>query len=143
MGSGGLRLAYRVAQVRDADPRDHRRVAQDGWRADEVVEEPDSRAQKHRRHVDVNFVEEASVQALLNGVGAVDPDGLPGGCGSGLFHGAFEAVGHEVDGRIGSRPSGGDAVSEDERWSPGVISAPALGDVERVSPGQHGAQSGP
>ena len=45
------------------------------------------------------------------GVSAVDPDGLPGG-GFGLAHSAFDAVGHEVDRRVGARPSGGNAVGD-------------------------------
>ena len=77
-GAVSPRLAYWVAQVRHADAWDHRRVAKDGWRAGEVVEESDSGAKKYRREVDVDFVEEASVQALLDGVRAVDPDVLPG-----------------------------------------------------------------
>jgi len=93
----GLRLAYWVAQVGNADARDHRRVAKDDWRAGETVEESNSGAKKNRHDVNVDFVEEASVQALLDGVGAVDPNGLPGGGGFGLVHGAFDAVGHEVD----------------------------------------------
>src|SRR4051812_39885030 len=139
----GLRLAYRVAQVCNADARDHRRVAKDGWRAGEVVKESSPGAKKDRREVDVDFVQEASIQALLDGVGAVDPDGLPGGGGLGLAHGAFDAVGHEVDSRVGSRPSGGDVVGQDECWSPSVISAPALGDVEGASTGEHGTKFGP
>jgi hypothetical protein len=45
--------------VCNADARDHRRVAKDGWRAGEVVEESNSRAKKNRRDVDVDFVEES------------------------------------------------------------------------------------
>jgi len=70
--------------VCNADARDHRRVANDGWRAGEVVEESSSGAKKNRRDVDVDFVEEASIQELLDGVSAVDPNGLPGGGGFGL-----------------------------------------------------------
>ena len=119
-----LRLVYWVAQVCDADARDHRRVAKDGWRASQVVKESNAGAKQHRRDVDADFVEEASLQALLDGVSAVDPNGLPSGGGLGLVHGAFEAVGHEVDSRVGSRPSGGDVMGKDERWSPRVISWP-------------------
>src|SRR5215204_4324498 len=54
---------------------------------------------------------------------------------SSLVHGAFDAVGHEVDSRVGSRPSGGDVVGKYECWSPSVISVPALGDVESASTG--------
>src|SRR4051812_38862322 len=125
----------------NADARDHRRVAKDGWRAGEVVKESHSGAKKKRRDVDVDFVEEASIQALLDRVSAVDRNGLPGSGGFGFVHGAFDAVGHEVDSRVGSRPSGGDAVGKDERWSPGVISAPAVCDVESTSPGEHGTKS--
>src|SRR5262245_21708639 len=77
----GLRLAHWVAQVCNANARDHRRVAKNGWCAGEVVEESNSGAKKKRRDIDVDFVEEASVQELLDGVSAVDPNGLPGGGG--------------------------------------------------------------
>ena len=53
---------YRVAQVCDAGARDHGRVAKDGWCAGEVVEESNSGAKKNRRDVDVDFVEESSIQ---------------------------------------------------------------------------------
>ena len=49
-----------------ADARDHRRVAKDGRRVGEVVEESNSGAKKNGRDVDVDFVEEASIQALLD-----------------------------------------------------------------------------
>jgi len=139
---GGLHLAYRVTQVCNADARDHRRIAKDGWRAGEVVEESNSGAKKNRRDVDVDFVEETGIQALLDGVSAVDPNRLPGGGGFGLVHGAFDAVGHELDRRVGPRPSGGDVVGQYECWSPSVISAPSLGDVESPSTGEHGTKSG-
>src|SRR5258708_7385925 len=44
-----LRLAYWVAQVCNADARDHRRVAEGGWCAGEVVEESNAGAKKNRR----------------------------------------------------------------------------------------------
>lgn len=133
---------YWVAQVGNADARDHRRVAQDDWRAGEAVEESNSGAKKNCHDVDVDFVEEPGVQALLDGVGAVDPNGLPGGGGLGLVHSAFDAIGHEVDRRVGSRPAAGDVVGKDECGSPSMISAPALGDVESVSTGEHGPKFG-
>jgi len=70
----GLRLAYCVAQVCYADTRNHRRVAKDGWRGGEVVEESNPGAKKNRRDVDVDFIEEASIQELLDGVSAVNPN---------------------------------------------------------------------
>ena len=122
----------------NADARDHCRVAKDRWRDGEVVEQSNSGAEKNRRDVDADFIEEASIQELLDGVSAVDPNGLPGGGGFGLVHGAFDAVGHELDSRVWSRPSGGDVVGKYECWSPGVISVPAVGDVESASTGEHG-----
>src|SRR6476660_1202997 len=107
-----------------------------------MVKESNSGAKKHRRDVDTDFVEESSIQALLDGVSAVDPNGLPGGGGFGLVHGAFDAVSHELDSRLGARPSGGNVVGKYECWSPSVISTPAFGDVERASTGEHGAKSG-
>ena len=93
----GLRLAYRVAQVCNADAWNYGRVAKDGWGAGDVVEESNSGAKKNRCNIDADFVEESSIQQLLDGISAVDSDGLPGGGGFGLVHGAFDAVGHEVD----------------------------------------------
>jgi hypothetical protein len=69
--------------VRHAGARDHCRIAKDGWRAGEVVEEPNSGAKK-KADVDVDFVEEASIQELLDGVSA-DSNGLAGGGGFGRF----------------------------------------------------------
>jgi hypothetical protein len=100
--------------VCNANARDHRRVAEDGWRAGEVVEESNSGAKKNRRDVDVDVVEEAGIPALLDCVRAVDADGLPGGGGFGLVHGTFDPIGHEVDRRVGSRPAGGDVMGKDE-----------------------------
>ena len=101
-----LDLAHRVAQVCNTDALDHGRVAKNGRRAGEVVEESDSRAKKHRRDVDANFGEEPGIQELLNRVSTMNPNGLPRGGGLGLAHGTLEAVGHEVDDRVGSRPPG-------------------------------------
>ena len=68
---------YWVAQVCHADTRDHRRVAKDGWRAGEVVEQSNSGAKQHRRDVDADFVQQASIQQLLDGVSAVNPTDFP------------------------------------------------------------------
>ena len=70
-----LRLTYWVAQVCNADTRDYCRVAQDGGGAGKVVEEWHSGAKQHRCDVDADFVEEARIQQLLDGVRAVDPGG--------------------------------------------------------------------
>src|SRR5215510_5181144 len=73
----------------------------------------------------------------------MDANGLPAGGGLGLVHGACDAIGHEMDSRVGSRPSGGNLVSKYECWSPRVISVPAVGDLERTPTGQHGTKFGP
>jgi hypothetical protein len=52
-----LRAAYWVAQVCNADARDHLRVAQDGWRANEMVEESNAGTKEKRYDVNVDFVE--------------------------------------------------------------------------------------
>ena len=39
--------------------------------------------------------------------------------------------------------SGGDAVGKYECWSPSVVSAPAVGNVEGASTGEHGTKFGP
>jgi hypothetical protein len=83
--------------VCDAYTRDHRRVSKDGRSAGEVIKESNSGAKKNGRDVDLDFVREAGIQALLYDVSNVDPYGLPGG-GFGLRHGTFDAVSHEVDG---------------------------------------------
>ena len=41
-----------------------------------MVEESNSGAKKYRRDVDAVFVEESSIQQLLDGVGAVDSNGV-------------------------------------------------------------------
>jgi hypothetical protein len=138
-----LGFAYGVAQVCNADARDDCRIAKDGWRVGEAVEESNAGAKKNRRDVDLHFVEEPGIQQLLDGVGAVDANGLSGGGGFGLVHGAFDAVEHEVDRRVGSRPSRGDLVGQYECGAPSVVSVPAVRDVERASAGEHGTEFGP
>ena len=91
----------------------------------------------------MDFVEEASIQELPDGISGVDPNGLPAGRRLGLVHGAFEAIGHEVDRRVGSRPSGGDVVGKYECRPPGVSAAPPFGFVESASAGEHGTKLGP
>ena len=51
----------------NADARDHPRVTRHGRRAGEVIKESNSGAKKNRRDVDVDFVEEHGIQALLDG----------------------------------------------------------------------------
>jgi len=75
----GLCLAYRVAQVGHSDAGGDLGIAQDHRCVGEWVEESNSRAEKDRRDIDMEFVEEAGVEQLLDGVGAVDPNGLPAG----------------------------------------------------------------
>jgi len=72
--------------MRNADALHHRRVAKDERRAGEAVEESDSGAKENCCDVDLDLVEESCAEALLDGVGAVDANGLPGSCGFGLAH---------------------------------------------------------
>src|SRR4051812_45989732 len=108
-----------------------------------MLEESNAGAKKYRRDVDVNLVEKPSIEQLLNGVGAVDRHGFPGSGGFGLLYGAVDAVRDEVDRRVGSRPSGGDLMSNYECRSPGVISAPTVSNLESASTGEHGTELGP
>src|SRR6478735_3681031 len=133
---------HRVAQVGDADARDGRRVAEEGGHAGEVVEEPYPGPEQDRREVDAEVVDEAGVEELPDGVGAVDADGLPARGGLRLLHGALEAVRHEVDRRTGPWPPVGHLVGEDESGPPAVVAAPPLRDLERAAPGEHGTQLG-
>jgi len=100
-----------------------------------------SGAKKNRRDVDVDFVEEPSIQQLLDGVGAVDANGLPGGGGFGLAHGAFDASITKCTVELGRGHPAGTWWSVRMRV-PSVVSAPAVGDVEGASAGQHGTKSG-
>jgi len=54
--------------VRTAHPRDYRWVAKGGWRAGEVIKEPNPGAKKYRSNVDVDFVEQVSIPQLPDGV---------------------------------------------------------------------------
>src|SRR4030095_8698646 len=119
--------------VCNADTGDHGRVAKDGRRAGEMVKQSNPGAKKYRRDINGEFVEEPSIQQLLYGVRAVHPNILAGGGGFGLVRLAFDAIGHEVDSRVGSRPSVGDLVGKYECRSPSMISVPAVGDLERAS----------
>ena len=56
------RFPYRITQVRYADSRGHRRIAEDGRRAGEMVEEANAGAEKHRGDVDGQLVEKSNIQ---------------------------------------------------------------------------------
>lgn len=107
-----------------------------------MVEESYAGAEKDRGDVDVDFVQESSVEALLDGVGVVDSNGLPSSRCFGLFDGGFDTVGDKVHSRVGSWPSVGNVVGEYECRSPGVVSTPSMGDVEGAPAGEHGTKFG-
>jgi hypothetical protein len=66
--------------VRDADAGDDdRRGAQGGGGEVEVIEEANSGAEEDGGYVDVELVDEAGFEELLDGVGAVDAKRLTGG----------------------------------------------------------------
>ena len=52
-----LLRAHRVAQMRDADAPNHRRIAKRGWRAREMVEESNAGAEQNRGDVDIELIE--------------------------------------------------------------------------------------
>jgi len=52
----------------------------------------------------VDFVEESSVEALVDSVGAVDSNGLPDSRSFGLFDSGFDTVGDEVHRRARTWP---------------------------------------
>lgn len=127
----------------DAGAGDDGGVAEEGGGGVEVVEEGDPGAEEDGGEVDGEFVEEAGVEELPDGVGSVDADVFSGGGGFGLGDGVFDAIGDEVDGRAGAGPSGGDVVGEDEGGPPSVVAAPALSFVEGAAAGEDGAETGP
>jgi hypothetical protein len=61
-GGRGLLSAYWVTQVCDADACDDGRIAEDDWGPCEMVEQSNSGAEKYRSDVDVDFVEQSSVE---------------------------------------------------------------------------------
>jgi hypothetical protein len=115
--------------VCNGDGPDHRRVAKGNWRVGEVVEESNSGAKKNRRDVDADFVEEPGIQQLPDGVGAVDANGLPGGGGFGLMHGAFDAVEHEAYtlNVMGSDPPVCTSTSPELKYQSNTSATPSLG----------------
>jgi hypothetical protein len=107
-----------VPQVRDSDALDDLRVTEDARCAVEVVEESDSGAEQDRGDVDVELVDQSSIQQLLNGVGAMHRDGPVTGGSLGLGDGALEAVSDEVNCRGGPRPPGWNLMGQHEGPSP-------------------------
>lgn len=89
-----------VAQVGDAEAGDHGRIAEDDRSAGKVIEESNAGAEQDGGEVDVDFIDQSGVEALLDGIRAVNAHGFPG-------DGGCDAVGDKVDGRTGTRPSAG------------------------------------
>ena len=121
--------------MRDADTGDDGRIAEEGGRVREVVEESYSPAKQHGREIDVNRIEQPGVQALLNRLSAVYSHRLRGGGRFRPGDGAFDAVGHELDRRAGPRPPVGHLMGDDERRdTPRVLAVPAVRrDAARIS----------
>ena len=70
-----------------------------------MVEEPDSLSQQDRHQLDVQFVDEASVQALLGDVRAGHTNGLVARDRLGLRDRPFNAIGDEGEGGVVTRPA--------------------------------------
>ena len=86
----------------------------------------------------MNLVEKASVEALSNCLATVDAHRAVSRGRRGLCHSAFQAFGHEMDGRARAGPTIRHVVSDDECWySPRVLAAPAVGQVEGAAAGEH------
>lgn len=62
--------------MRDADTRADGRIPKDDWCVREVVKQPHAGAQQRGSQIDMDFVEQPSVQALLDRFGAVHSHGL-------------------------------------------------------------------
>ena len=125
------------------DTGDDGRIPEDGRCAREVVEQAYSCAEQHGSQIDVDLVEQAGVQALLDRLGAVHSYGPRAGSGFRSSNRAFDAVGDELDCRAGPWPAVGHVVGGDESGNvPWVPAAPAVGALERAPAGQHGADLG-
>src|SRR4029453_1639129 len=103
-----------------------------------LVEHRDPGSEQQRNEVDVYLVEKPGVEALPDGVAAVNAHrAFAGGCGR-SGHRALEPVGNEMYGRAGPGPSLRHVVSEDEcRNSPPVLTAPAFGLFEGTAAREH------
>src|SRR5438067_13689147 len=99
----------------DTDAGDHRWIAEDYRCLLKPVKEGDPRAQQHRSEVDVNLVEKAGVEPLSNCLASVDAYRAVSRGRRGLCHGAFQAFGYEMDGRVRPGPTTRNAEVDDER----------------------------
>jgi hypothetical protein len=94
---------YGVTQMRDAHTSDHGRIPEDHRRVAGLVEQRDPGSEQQRDEVDVYLVQKPGVEALPDGVAAVNAHRAFSGGSGRLGHGAFEPVGDEVDGRESGR----------------------------------------
>jgi hypothetical protein len=135
-----LRLAHWVAQVCNADARDHRRVAKDGGRDGEVVEESNTGAKKNRRDVDVD---PSRRQAFSNCWMVSAPwtaTDFSGAAALAWFTALSMPSVTNCTVELGrGHPAGMSWVSTNA-GPPIIISIPVTGDVESTSTGEHGTK---
>ena len=124
--------------MRDTHTGDDCRIPEDDRCVREMVEQPHPCAEQHGSQIDVNLVEQPGVEALLDRLGAVHSHRLRVGSRFRSSNGAFDAVGDELDCRLGPWPAVGHVVGGDESGHiPRVLAAPAAGALERAPTGEH------
>ena len=79
----------------------------------EMVKQPDTAAQQHWHEVDVEFVEQSGLEALLRDARGADGNILVPGDFLGLCYRAFDAIADEGEDRILSCPFAGDGMGHD------------------------------
>ena len=103
-----------IAKVRDALCRDDADDLEIGGLDREVIEEADPLAKKQRHEVDVDLVDEPSIERLLEDGRRADLDVLLAGSLPRLADGALDAIGDEDERRSLMRPIIGDGVCQHE-----------------------------
>src|SRR6478672_722956 len=104
--SGGVGRAHRVAQVRHPDAGDDGRVAEDGRRRRDVVEESHPGAEQHCGEVELEVVDQSRVEQPLDRVGAVD----------GVSSRRYRALGSDTRNVMGSEPPVVNSTSPEAKY---------------------------
>jgi len=108
------------------------------WLSAEMLEQSDAITEQDRRQVDMYFVEQPGLEALLRDTRGGDGHILVA-CGLlCLTNGAFHAVGHEGERRTLLDPFLWDGVGDNKTRGMGRIAAPGFGDIEHSPSCQHG-----
>ncbi len=98
----------------------------------QVIEQLDTVKEQNGHQVDVDFVQESSLKALLHDTGSAHRNRLLASNLLCYFYRAGHAVGYEREGRSGLDPFLRDPMGQnDDRHVHRVLAAPGLGDVKR------------